>query len=117
MHEVPAAEHLVEGLAGKVVAGKIVAGKVVAGKVVAGIKTYTDVEVITTPKRRNMKEQDPFWTNPLARNRKRIETRFSVLVRFLTLHVAQFKTFWALRAKVNIKIAAHNLIHSSLLNG
>ena len=102
VHEVPAAKHLIEHL---------------EGKVIAGDKAYIGVEEITKPKRSNMKKQDPGWTKALARARKRIETSFSVLVRSLTLHVAQVKTFWSLRAKVNLKIAAHNLIHSGLLNG
>lgn len=100
VHEVPAAEHLIEGL---------------EGKTIAGDKAYIDIDEITKPARKNMK-QDPGWNKALARARKRIETSFSTLVRSLTLHVAQVKTFWSLRAKVNLKIAAHNLIHSGLLN-
>ncbi|WP_233492998.1 MULTISPECIES: hypothetical protein [unclassified Meiothermus] len=41
--------------------------------------------------------------------RKRIETSFSSLVRSLHLPVGQAKTFCSLRARVNLKIAAHNL--------
>lgn len=102
VHEVPAAEQLTEGL---------------AGKTIVGDRAYIGVEAITKPARKNMKAQDAGWTKVLARARKRIETSFSVLVRSFTLHVAQLKTFWSLRAKVNLKIAAHNLIHAGLLNG
>ena len=55
------------------------------------------------------------WNKTLNRLRKRIETSFSVLVGSLSLHAAQVKTFWSLRARVNLKIAAHNLVHASLL--
>ncbi len=102
VHEVPAAEQLIEGL---------------VGKTIAGDKAYIGIDGITKPARKNMKEQDTGWNKALARARKRIETSFSTLVRSLMLHVAQVKTFWSLRAKVNLKIAAHNLIHSGLLNG
>lgn len=66
------------------------------------------------PSRKNMKRQT-FWPRALSRLRKRIETSFSSLVRSLHLHVGQVKTFWSLRARVNLKIAAHNLIHSGVL--
>lgn len=36
------------------------------------------------------------------------------LVRSFNLHVGQVKTFWSLGARVNLKIAAHSLIHSEL---
>ena len=61
VHEVPAAEQLVEGL---------------HGKVIAGDKAYIGVEEITKPARKNMKGQNPGWTKALARARKRIETSF-----------------------------------------
>ncbi|WP_245587695.1 IS982 family transposase [Calidithermus chliarophilus] len=66
------------------------------------------------PSRKNMKRQT-FWPRALSRLRKRIETSFSSLVRSLHLHVGQVKTFWSLRARVNLKIAAHNLMHSGVL--
>jgi hypothetical protein len=74
-----------------------------------------------------MKRQT-FWPKALSRLCKRIETSFGCLVRSLHLHVVQghrppasagtqgpAKTFWSLRARVNLKIAAHNLIHSGVL--
>lgn len=78
-----------------------------------GDKAYVGSEVYC-PSRRNMKQQTP-WPRLLSRLRKRIETSFSTLVRSLILHVGQAKTFWSLRARVNLKIAAHNLIHSGVL--
>jgi hypothetical protein len=97
--EVKVAPHLVQGL---------------QGQLIAGDKAYIGNSAIITPKRRNMKRKS-HWCKTLSRLRKRIETSFSVLVRSLTLHAAQVKTFWSLRARVNLKIAAHNLIHSGLL--
>jgi len=35
----------------------------------------------------------------------------------LTLHAAQVKTFLSPRARVNLKIAAYNLMHSGALSG
>ncbi len=55
------------------------------------------------------------WTNSLARARKRVESSFSTLVRSLTLQAAQVKTFLSLRTRVNLKIAAFNLLHSGVL--
>ncbi|MDE0528591.1 MAG: hypothetical protein OXH85_07860, partial [Truepera sp.] len=55
------------------------------------------------------------WTNSLDRVRKRIEASFSTLVRSLTLQAAQVKTFLSLRTRVNLKIAAFNLLHSGVL--
>lgn len=82
---------------------------------VIGDKAYLGHPSITTPKRKNMAHTGA-WPGPLNRLRKRIETSFSVLVGSLTLHAAQVKTFWSLRARVNLKIAAHNLVHAGLLN-
>lgn len=84
------------------------------GQLIAGDKAYLGHSDITTPKRKNM-EGESRWNKTLSRLRKRIETSFSVLVRSLTLHAAQVKTCWSLRARVNLKLAAHNLIHSGLL--
>lgn len=81
---------------------------------IVGDKGYIGHPSIITPKRKNMKDKS-CWNKSLSRLRKRIETSFSVLVRSLTLHAAQVKTFWSLQARVNLKIAAHNLIHSGLL--
>lgn len=81
---------------------------------VVGDKAYVGIRPVTTPKRRNMKQKSG-WSAQLNRLRKRIESSFSVLVKSLTLHAAQVKTFWSLRARVNLKIAAHNLAHSGLI--
>jgi hypothetical protein len=81
---------------------------------VIGDKAYLGHPGITTPTRKNMTGPS-LWNKSLNRLRKRIETSFSVLVGSLTLHAAQVKTFWSLRARVNLKIAAHNLIHSTAL--
>lgn len=81
---------------------------------VIGDKAYLGHPDITTPKRKNMTGPSR-WNKTLNRLRKRIETSFSVLVGSLTLHAAQVKTFWSLRARVNLKIAAHNLIHSKAI--
>lgn len=97
-HEAKLAPELLEGLEQEVV----------------GDKAFIGLEQIITPKRKNMKKG--CWNKALNRLRKRIETSFSVLVRSLTLHTAQVKTFWSLRARVNLKIAAHNLIHSGVLS-
>lgn len=67
-----------------------------------------------TPKRNNQKPQGT-WSKAFAKARKRIESSFGSLVRSLNLHVAQVKTFWSLRAKLNLKIAAFNLLHSGVL--
>lgn len=83
---------------------------------VVGDKAYLGHDAITTPRRKNMTGPSP-WNKTLNRIRKRIETSFSVLVGSLTLHAAQVKTFGSLRARVNLKIAAHNLVHAGLLNG
>ena len=60
-------------------------------------------------------EEKGVWSKRLSRARKRIESSFSVLVWSLHLHVAQVKTFRSLRTKVNLKIAAFNLLHSNAL--
>jgi hypothetical protein len=83
---------------------------------IIGDKAYLGNDAIVSPKRKNMTEPS-YWSKSLNRLRKRIETSFSVLVGSLTLHAAQVKTFWSLRARVNLKIAAHNLIHSGVLSG
>lgn len=86
------------------------------GAHIIGDRAYLGNAAITTPKRKNMTEPGG-WNKTLNRLRKRIETSFSVLVGSLTLHAAQVKTFWSLRARVNLKIAVHNLIHSGVLCG
>lgn len=98
-HEAAVAPELVDGVVQQVI----------------GDKAYLGNEKIVTPKRKNMAEPS-CWSRTLNRLRKRIETSFSVLVGSLTLHAAQVKTFWSLRARVNLKIAAHNLIQSGLLS-
>gem|GEM_PF-5540875 len=61
------------------------------------------------------------WSESLDRVRKRIEASFSTLVRSLTLQAAQVKTFLSLTrrvrlwTRVNLKIAAFNLIYSGVL--
>ena len=97
-HEASIAPELVEGVEAYIV----------------GDKAYLGTDTIITPKRKNMTKVTP-WTKTLNRLRKRIETSFSVLVGSFTLHMAQVKTFRSLRARVNLKIAVHNLIHSGLL--
>ena len=81
---------------------------------ILGDKAYIGMGIIT-PKRKNMKAPSD-WTPLLNKTRKRIETSFSSLVRSFTLHAAQVKTFASLRTRVNIKIAAFNLLHSSVLS-
>lgn len=83
---------------------------------IAGDKAYLGVRGICTPRRKNM-TRDSGWNKTLNRLRKRIETAFSSLVRSLNLHAAQVKTFPSLRARVNLKIAAYNLVRSGLLLG
>ncbi|RIH85505.1 hypothetical protein Mrose_02179 [Calidithermus roseus] len=70
-----------------------------------GDRAYVGTAVYC-PSRSNLKHQTP-WPRAIARLRKRIETSFSRLVRSFHLHVGQFKTFWSLRGRVNLKIAAH----------
>ena len=80
------------------------------------------------------------WLESLSRARKRIEASFSTLVRSLTLHAAQVKMFLSLTrtrvqrtrprvrtpkggpqpwvrlwTRVNLKIAAFNLLYSGVL--
>ena len=81
-------------------------------EVVLGDKAYLGSSVIT-PKRDNQKQPDN-WSKAFSKARKRIESTFSSLVRSLNIHVAQVKTFWSLRAKVNLKIAAFNLLNSDV---
>ena len=85
------------------------------GDRVLGDKAYVGSDAIT-PARKNMHDQG-IWCLWMSRARKRIETSFSTLVRSLTLHAAQVKTFRSLRTRVNLKIAAFNLMHSGALNG
>ena len=82
-------------------------------EVIVGDKAYIGIGVLT-PARSNM-TGDGVWTQRLSRARKRIESSFSSLVRSLTLHAAQVKTFLSLRTRVNLKIAAFNLLHSGVL--
>lgn len=80
---------------------------------VLGDKAYIGTSVCT-PKRKNMAQEDG-WQRWMNRARKRIESSFSSLVRSLTLHAAQVKTFTSLKTCVNLKIAAFNLLHSGAL--
>ncbi len=82
-------------------------------ELILGDKAYIGIGVLT-PNRSNM-AADHGWTEQLSRARKRIESSFSSLVRSLTLHAAQIKTFLSLRTRVNLKIAAFNLLHSGVL--
>lgn len=79
-------------------------------KYILGDKAYIGMGIIT-PKRKNMKDSES-WTPLLNKLRKRVETSFSSLVRSFNLHAAQVKTFASLRTRINIKIAAFNLLHS-----
>ena len=83
------------------------------GEGVLGDKGYIG-SAARTPKRKGMKGEDG-WEEWMDRARKQIESSFSSLVRSLTLHGAQVKTFWSLRTRVNLKIAALNLLHSGVL--
>ncbi len=80
---------------------------------VLGDKAYIGASVCT-PKRKNMAQEEN-WQGWMNRARKRIESSFSSLVRSLTLHAAQVKTFASLKTRVNLKIAAFNLLHSGVL--
>jgi hypothetical protein len=93
----------------------LVEGLPAEGKVIVGDKGYVGLAEVLKPKRKNVKRQDEGWTPTLNRARKRIEASFSVLVGSLNLRVGQVKTFWSLRLRVNLKIAAHNLVHSGAL--
>jgi len=84
------------------------------GQLVLGDKAYIGSSVLT-PKRSNMGGSNGAWSESLDRARKRVEASFSTLVRSLTLHAAQVKTFLSLRTRVNLKIAAFNLLHSGVL--
>ena len=99
-HEASVAPELIEGLMTPIL----------------GDRAYLGHPKIITLKRKNMTEPG-IWNQALARLRKRIETTFSVLVGSLTLHAANLRTFRSLRTRVNLKIAAHNLIYSGCLNG
>ena len=83
------------------------------GDVVLGDKAYPGSAAVT-PKRKNQ-QADCHWTDALSKARKRIESSFSSLVRSFNLLVSQVKTFRSLRTRVNLKIAAFNLLHSGLL--
>ena len=96
--DVTLAQELLEGLEDELVLGD---------KAYIGSTAYT-------PKRKNM-AQEHNWQPWMHRARKRIESSFSSLVRSLTLHAAQVKTFASLKTRVNLKIAAFNLLHSGIL--
>jgi hypothetical protein len=81
--------------------------------VVIGDKAYIG-STACTPKRKNMPQVGD-WQSWMSRTRKRIESSFSSLVRSQTLHAAQVKTFASLKTRVNLKIAAFNLLHSGVL--
>ena len=81
--------------------------------VVLGDKAYLGSSACT-PKRKNMTQEDG-WQSWMSKARKRIESSFSSLVRSLTLHAAQVKTFASLKTRVNLKIAAFNLLYSGVL--
>jgi len=81
--------------------------------VVLGDKAYLG-STACTPKRKNM-AQEGGWQRWMSKVRKRIESSFSSLVRSLTLHAAQVKTFASLKTRVNLKIAAFNLLRSGVL--
>ena len=90
------------------------------GQLVLGDKAYIGTGVLT-PKRSNMtrrvgtpRSSEPVlggpqpwgsngvWSESLARVRKRVESSFSTLVRSLTLHAAQVKTFLSLTRRVRL---------------
>ena len=81
--------------------------------VVLGDKAYIGSSACT-PKRKNM-PQEGSWQRWMSKARKRIESSFSSLLRSLTLHAAQVKTFASLKTRVNLQIAAFNLLHSGVL--
>jgi IS5 family transposase len=92
------------------------AGELLEGledELVLGDKAYIG-STVCTPKRKNM-AQESNWQRWMSRARKRIESTFSSLVRSLTLHAAQVKTFASLKTRVNLKIAAFNLLRSGVL--
>lgn len=93
------------------VAAELLAG--MGDQIVLGDKAYIG-STACTPKRRNMAQENN-WQDWMNRARKRIESSFSSLVRSLTLHAAQVKTFASLRTRVNLKSAAFNLLHSGTL--
>jgi len=85
------------------------------GELILGDKAYIGTSIVT-PKRSNMSGEGS-WTKEFSRARLRIEASFGSLVRSLLLHAAQVKTFLSLRTRVNLKIAAFNLLHSGVLLG
>jgi len=92
-------------------AGELLEG--MSSQLVLGDKAYIGSSACT-PKRKNMAQEDR-WQSWMNRARKRIKSSFSSLVRSLTLHAAQVKTFASLKTRVNLKIAAFNLLHSGVL--
>lgn len=92
-------------------AGELLEG--INDQLVLGDKAYIGSSACT-PKRKNMAQEDS-WRSWMNKARKRIESSFSSLVRSLTLHAAQVKTFASLKTRVNLKIAAFNLLHSGVL--
>lgn len=83
---------------------------------IIGDEAYLGHPQILTSTRKNM-SRPGLWSKALARLRKRIETSSSVRVGSLSLHATQVKTSRSLRTRVNLKIAAHDLIHSGRLTG
>ena len=81
--------------------------------VILGDKAYIG-STACTPKRGNLL-QEGNWQGWMNKAHKRIESSFSSLVRSLTLHAAQVKTFASLKTRVNLKIRAFNLLHSGVL--
>jgi hypothetical protein len=92
-------------------AGELLEG--MSEQLVLGDKAYVGSSACT-PKRKNT-SQESNWQSWMNKARKRIESSFSSLVRSLTLHAAQVKTFASLKTRVNLKIAAFNLLHSGVL--
>lgn len=93
----------------------LLAGELLEGlekHLVLGDKAYIGSSACT-PKRKNMAQEDG-WQSWMGKARKRIESSFSSLARSLTLHAAQVKTFASLKTRVNLKIAAFNLLHSGV---
>jgi transposase len=74
---------------------------------VIGDKAYAGAKVYAQPK--DNERHPRLWTPALAWLRKSIESVFSSLLRTRHLALAQLNSFWAVRASVCRKIAAHNL--------
>jgi transposase len=79
-----------------------------AGRVL-GDKGYQGCGVYAKP-RANLKKL-PIWTGLMDATRKRVETVFSSLARSQHLGLGQLNSYWAVRAAVCRKIAAHNLAY------